>query len=264
MKQLYIILLACLLVGCQEEQLMDNSLITVSIQGNQLEGMTRNNEGKNIFTAGDNASLFSQGGINANNIALTYQDGEWHPETPLYWDKSGNEASVVVYYPAFASTQQELYDTEGNLKDILYAAQETPYGKPVELQFEHLFAKITFETDESIHTQMQNIRFTPSVRLASIEPHTRTFTFAETLYTLFIPPADNVSVDIRLVTSEGELQLTTPTQSFISGHQYTYRLISKEKETGIYTAEEFIAFSHLINGKKPASTPQKNLSHSPI
>ena len=159
MKQLYIILLACLLVGCQEEQLMDNSLITVSIQGNQLEGMTRNNEGKNIFTAGDNASLFSQGGINANNIALTYQDGEWHPETPLYWDKSGNEASVVVYYPAFASTQQELYDTEGNLKDILYAAQETPYGKPVELQFEHLFAKITFETDESIHTQMQNIRF---------------------------------------------------------------------------------------------------------
>lgn len=89
MKQLYIILLACLLVGCQEEQLMDNSLITVSIQGNQLEGMTRNNEGKNIFTAGDNASLFSQGGINANNIALTYQDGEWHPETPLYWDKSG-------------------------------------------------------------------------------------------------------------------------------------------------------------------------------
>lgn len=261
MKQLYIILLACLLVGCQEEQLMDNSLITVSIQGNQLEGMTRNNEGKNIFTAGDNASLFSQGGINANNIALTYQDGEWHPETPLYWDKSGNEASVVVYYPAFASTQQELYDTEGNLKDILYAAQETPYGKPVELQFEHLFAKITFETDESIHTQMQNIRFTPSVRLASIEPHTRTFTFAETpaptvsfekrtdrIYTLFIPPADNVSVDIRLVTPEGELQLTTPTQSFISGHQYTYRLISKEKETGIYTAEEFIAFSHLING----------------
>lgn len=261
MKQLYIILLACLLVGCQEEQLMDNSLITVSIQGNQLEGMTRNNEGKNIFTAGDNASLFSQGGINANNIALTYQDGEWHPETPLYWDKSGNDASVVVYYPAFASTQQELYDTEGNLKDILYAAQETPYGKPVELQFEHLFAKITFETDESIHTQMQNIRFTPSVRLASIEPHTRTFTFAETpaptvsfekrtdrIYTLFIPPADNVSVDIRLVTPEGELQLTTPTQSFISGHQYTYRLISKEKETGIYTAEEFIAFSHLING----------------
>lgn len=261
MKQLYIILLACLLVGCQEEQLMDNSLITVSIQGNQLEGMTRNNEGKNIFTAGDNASLFSQGGINANNIALTYQDGEWHPETPLYWDKSGNDASVVVYYPAFASTQQELYDKEGNLKDILYAAQETPYGKPVELQFEHLFAKITFETDESIHTQMQNIRFTPSVRLASIEPHTRTFTFAETpaptvsfekrtdrMYTLFIPPADNVSVDIRLVTPEGELQLTTPTQSFISGHQYTYRLISKEKETGIYTAEEFIAFSHLING----------------
>ena len=261
MKQLYIILLACLLVGCQEEQLMDNSLITVSIQGNQLEGMTRNNEGKNIFTAGDNAFLFSQGGINANNLALTYQDGEWHPETPLYWDKSGNEASVVVYYPAFASTQQELYDTEGNLKDILYAAQETPYGKPVELQFEHLFAKITFETDESIHTQMQNIRFTPSVRLASIEPHTRTFTFAETpaptvsfekrtdrIYTLFIPPADNVSVDIRLVTPEGELQLTTPTQSFISGHQYTYRLISKEKETGIYTAEEFIAFSHLING----------------
>lgn len=248
------------LAGCTPEA-DDNSLSSlVIILNNQTENLSRSYEEKATMEEGDIVSFFSQGGVEANNISLTCQGNRWEPETDLQWNTSGKAASARAYYPAFTTESQTYYDTDGHLKDVLHAQQQTVYRQPINLQFTHLFAKVIFEANETLHAKMESISFTPSVRLESINPSDGTLNLTESpaptvsfekqdnrTYTFLVPPADNLSIDILIQTTEGEQTFTTSAQIFTSGQQYTYQLISKKGEVGIFTAEDFIAFSHLIN-----------------
>lgn len=262
MKQIAVILSVLLfaLAGCTPEA-DDNSLSSfVVILNNQTENVSRSYEEKATMEEGDIVSFFSQGGVEADNIPLTCQGNRWEPETDLQWNTSGEAASVRAYYPAFTTESQTYYDTDGHLKDVLHAWKQTAYCQPINLQFTHLFAKVIFEANETLHAKMERISFTPSVRLESINPSDGTLNLTESpaptvsfekqdnrTYTFLVPPADNLSIEIRIQTTEGEQTLTTSAQTFASGQQYTYQLISKKEEVGIFTAEDFIAFSYLIN-----------------
>lgn len=257
----YIVLLFSLFVGCVDHQ-SDDWASSVIVRGARIQCVGRAAEENTQFQAGDVVSFFSQGGIEAENVRLTYQDGIWEHGGVLKWNTSGEAATYTAYYPSFESGDWEYYDEDGFLKDIVYADGEVSLGMSIELNFQHLFSKIIFEVDEKLNEQIQFITFTPSVQVESIDPLTHEVTLTETsanplviekqpdrLYSFFVPSADEVTIDIQITTSEGKpLSSKTSSQLYQSGYQYTYHLAPEERKPGIYTVEDFIAFTHLING----------------
>ena len=256
----YIVLLFSLFVGCVDHQ-SDDWASSVIVRGARIQCVGRAAEENTQFQAGDVVSFFSQGGIEAENVRLTYQDGIWEHGGVLKWNTSGEAATYTAYYPSFESGDWEYYDEDGFLKDIVYADGEVSLGMSIELNFQHLFSKIIFEVDEKLNEQIQSITFTPSVQVESIDPLTREVTLTglpaspiqiekqpDRLYSFFVPSADEVTIDIQITTSEGKpLSSKTSSQLYKSGYQYTYHLAPEERKPGIYTVEDFIAFTHLIN-----------------
>ena len=262
MKRLLILyVLACLLAGCTDEEREDVLSSSVIVLGGQIRSLGRAAQDITRFEEGDRISFFSKGGIEADNILLTYINKEWEHGGDLIWNASGEEAVLAAYYPCFALEDWNFYDGDGFLKDLVCARKEVAYGLPVELEFKHLFSKLVFEADETVNGQIQSITFTPSVQVKAIEPYTGTIALtgnaassfqiahrSDRIYSFLVPSVPDVTIDIDITTPQGVLSLeaTTP-QTYESGHEYTYHLIAKEEEVGIYTAEDFIAFSHLIN-----------------
>lgn len=257
----YIVLLFSLFVGCVDHQ-SDDWASSVIVRGARIQCVGRAAEENTQFQAGDVVSFFSQGGIEAENVRLTYQDGIWEHGGILKWNTSGEAATFAAFYPSFESDDWEYYDEDGCLKDIVYADGEVSLGMSIELNFQHLFSKIIFEVDEKLNEQIQSIAFTPSVQVESIDPLTHEVTLTglpaspiqiekqpDRLYSFFVPSADEVTIDIQITTSEGKhLSSTTSTQLYQSGYQYIYHLAPKVHKKGIYTEKDFIAFTHLING----------------
>ena len=68
-------------------------------------------------------------------------------------------------------------------------------------------------------------------------------------YTFLIPPAENMHIDIHIETDNGVIQSQISSHNFQSGRHYICQMKSASESIGIYTAEDFIAFTHLINGE---------------
>lgn len=257
----YIMFFCILFAGCIDERI-DDCVSSVIIRGNQIQGAGRAAEEITRFQSGSVISFFSQGGIEADNVYLTYANGIWEHGGALSWNALGKEASFTAFYPCFESGDWKYYDENGFLKDIVYAQGEVSSGRFIELSFRHLFSKIIFEVDEALNEQIQSITFTPSVQVESVQPLTGEVVLTGTsanpfqiekqsnrMYSFFVPSANEVTIDIQITASEGkQLSLvTTSPQFYQSGYQYTYRLAPEVHEPGIYTVEDFIAFTHLIN-----------------
>ena len=258
----YLFFLFSLFAGCVNEHVGESPSLVV-IRGGQIQCAGRAAEENTRFQAGDVISFFSQGGIEADNVCLTYENGVWKHGGALSWNTSGKDASFTAFYPCFESGDWDYYDEDGFLEDIIYAKGEVSSGMFIELGFQHLFSKIIFEVDGEMNEQIQHITFTPSVQIESVLPLTGEFVLTGTpaepfwiekqsdgIYSFFVPSAHEVTIDIQITTSEGkQLPLaTTASQSYQSGYQYTYHLAPEVHEVGIYTVEDFIAFTHLING----------------
>lgn len=258
----YLFFLFSLFAGCVNEHVGESPSLVV-IRGGQIQCAGRAAEENTRFQAGDVISFFSQGGIEADNVCLTYENGMWKHGGALSWNTSGKDASFTAFYPCFESGDWDYYDEDGFLEDIIYAKGEVSSGMFIELGFQHLFSKIIFEVDGEMNEKIQRITFTPSVQIESVLPLTGEIVLTGTpaepfqiekqsdgIYSFFVPSAHEVTIDIQITTSEGkQLPLaTTASQSYQSGYQYTYHLAPEVHEVGIYTEEDFIAFTHLING----------------
>lgn len=258
----YLFFLFSLFAGCVNEHVGESPSLVV-IRGGQIQCTGRAAEENTRFQAGDVISFFSQGGIEADNVCLTYENGMWKHGGALSWNTSGKDASFTAFYPCFESGDWDYYDEDGFLEDIIFAKGEVSSGMFIELGFQHLFSKIIFEVDGEMNEQIQHITFTPSVQIESVLPLTGEIVLTGTpaepfqiekqsdgIYSFFVPSAHEVTIDIQITTSEGkQLPLaTTASQSYQSGYQYTYHLAPEVHEVGIYTEEDFIAFTHLING----------------
>ena len=140
----YIVFFCTLFAGCVNERLEDWPS-SVIVRGNQIQCAGRAVEEHTQFQLGDVVSFFSQAGIEAENVRLTYKDGIWEHGGALEWNASGEAATYTAYYPSFESGKWEYYDEDGFLKDIVYAHGEVSSGMFIELKFQHLFSKIIFE-----------------------------------------------------------------------------------------------------------------------
>ena len=207
-------------------------------------------------------SFYSRGGISAENIPLTYTHGVWNYTSELQWNTDQSDAVVSAYYPYMENDNFTVYEPDGKLKDILYYTGNTRYGSPIILKFSHLFSQLVFHVDPLLNKQLQEIQFTPSVSVHTFDPFSAEMEYTEEhpypqvftkqengIYTLLVPPAPEIRVDISITTEEETYTASVHSSAFQSGYRYNYNIKSSNDGCGISTAEDFIAFTYLINGE---------------
>lgn len=254
------ILFLLLAIGCTKEPIktIQNTLI---IQG---ENVARFNTSRNTLNeglpAGSTLTFYSQGGIHADELPLSYNGSNWEGENLPEWEDSQQPAVSCSFCPPLYRNHQSFYQN-GFLCDQLYAQATTNYGENIHLSFQHLFARIVFNVSSKLNNQISLIEFTPSLSVTEINPDSREMFYQDTaspmrmeqdengVYVFLVPPA-TLSIHIHIYTTTGEdYESQLEEHAFSSGYEYTCSIKQAGEDPGISTVEDFIAFTHLINGE---------------
>ena len=116
---------------------------------------------------------------------------------------------------------------------------------------------------ESLQSSLEQITITPQQKVAALSLFPIKLEYADTelpttclkknttgIYTLNVLPYENQTCLIALQMSDGKILSTKiQNQQMKGGVHYYCKISSKEDGKGIYTAEDFIAFSYLMIGK---------------
>lgn len=209
---------------------------------------------------GDKILMYATGGLTADAEELTYTNGVWQQASPLTWNEQAKDAEVLSYYPAENIKDNNLYQENGALIDVLYNSQTVAYKNNITLSFGHLFSKLNFIIDKSLNNKIEYVEFTPSATVNHIDLHTATYVCSEQSnrtiriarqdsrnYSLIIPADENLSVGITLVTANGCKTATVAARAYKRGTLYQCNIKEEKNGAGIYTADDFIAFTNLIN-----------------
>lgn len=214
---------------------------------------------------GSSLSLYASGALSASGLTLTLSDGVWTGSGFPQWDATQGTATVSAVCPSLSSLSDGLYQADGTLTDVLYDRQENLSQPTVTLNFKHLFSKVVFQLTQALNAEVERIGFTPSQSVTEIQSPDMTPVFGSTelhtvmlerneegTYSVIVPPAADMSVEVTVYTTGGEtLQARLGSRNFESGHEYHVAMRKESgtsSEPGIYTVEDFIAFTHLING----------------
>lgn len=254
------LLFLLLTIGCTKEPIktIQNTLI---IQG---ENVVRFNTSRNTLNeglpAGSTLTFYSQGGIHADELPLSYNGSNWEGENLPEWEDSQQPAVSCSFCPPLYRNHQSFYQ-DGFLCDQLYAQATTNYGENIHLSFQHLFARIVFNVSSKLNNQISLIEFTPSLSVTGINPDSGEMSYQDAaspmqmeqnedgIYSFLVPPA-TLSIHIQIYTAAGEdYESQLEEHAFSSGHEYICSIKQDGENPGISTVEDFIAFTHLINGE---------------
>ena len=212
---------------------------------------------------GTQIAFYALGGIEADGQLLTLQDGYWKGEHTISWKEHEQAADICAYYPAISQQTESLHDTNGQLKDILIAQASYTTNLPILLHFEHLFTQFNFNVEPQLNEQLQEILFVPHQLLTSINPHRgqltttanenkKGITFQQRtnhIYSILLPSSIEQAIDITIHTHDGRTLKKTLNKVYCKRNQaYICQIKEKLADVGINTAEDYIAFTHLING----------------
>lgn len=209
---------------------------------------------------GDKILMYATGGLTADAEELTYANGVWQQASPLTWNEQTEDAEVLAYHPAENIKDNNLYQENGALIDVLYNSQTVAYKNNITLSFGHLFSKLNFIIDKSLNNKIEYVEFTPSAVVNHIDLPTATYVCSEQSnrtisiarqdsrnYSLIIPADKNLSIGITLVTANGRKTATVAARAYKRGTLYQCHIKEEKNGAGIYTADDFIAFTNLIN-----------------
>lgn len=255
------LLFLLLTIGCTNE-FVSTRYNTLIVQGGEVSnfGSPSRNEFIETLPAGSQLTFYSQGGIYADELLLSYNGNTWEGESTLEWEDTQQAADGMSFCPPLYRNHSSFYQ-DGILCDQLYARTTTQYGENIHLSFQHLFARVVFDVSSKLNRQISQIEFTPSLSVVNVIPESGEVICQETANSLllerndqgkyaFLVPPVNLSIDIRIHTTTGEYyDNRLETYSFSSGHEYTCPIKLADEEIGISTVEDFIAFTHLINGE---------------
>lgn len=228
------------------------------------------------LNSGSRILLNASGSLQINNEVLTYIDNQWKAGNEFDWTDMAGNTTITALYPVYsdvAYTKENLYRNEA-LEDVLYVNDEFPAGNKIDLQFKHLFSLLTLHVEEKLQTDFQKIEVTcpvvvsaieatsAQVMLATNEAHTSSITQISSSgnYSFIVPPAENVTISIDIHTNGKKYSTQLQSKSFIGNQEYIYNLKTSEKTPGIVTAEDWIAFSQLINHKNITEYNGKTLN----
>ena len=252
------------LSGCdrdltQTDNCYDNRLVITGGSYSDFSGM-QSRASSDKMENGDKILMYATGGLTADAEELTYANGIWLQASPITWDEQAKDAEVLAYYPAENIKDNNLYQKNGALIDVLYNSQTVTYKNNITLSFGHLFSKLNFIIDKSLNNKIEYVEFTPSATVNHIDLPTATYVCSEQSnrtiriarqdsrnYSLIIPADENLSVGITLVTANGCKTATVAARAYKRGTLYQCNIKEEKNGAGIYTSDDFIAFTNLIN-----------------
>lgn len=255
------ILLLLLIIGCTNE-VVSTKYNALTVQGGEINGFNSpsRSEFSETLPAGSQLTFYSQGGIHADELLLSYNGNTWEGESSLEWEDTQESADGTCFCPPLYRNHPSFY-LDGILSDQLYAQVTAQHGENIHLSFQHLFARVVFDVSSKLNRQISQIEFTPSLSVVSVIPESGEVICQETANSLFMErneqgkyaflvPPDTLSISIRIHTATGQCyERRLETYPFSSGHEYSCAIKLTGEEIGISTVEDFIAFTHLINGE---------------
>ena len=258
------LLLLSLTPGCKEETAIENAPY-VHISGNNISAFHETTPVRastdETFPASSIISFYSEGALSASGIPLTWTGQHWESKEPLVWTNASPSAEIKAYYPADVFESQKLYNDAGELADILFASQSSQSGN-INLTFGHLFSKITFRIAHSFNHRIQKLTITPSHLVSFIHAMEASVTAEENtgnlsltrevnpegIYSLIVPSGIPLSLSLKITCSGKEYVYELPEQVYTPGVAYLHPINSRQPGVGIDSVEDYIAFTHLING----------------
>lgn len=263
---------ALLINSCHKNNLKEYTYYqedNISITGKSITEFSGKESSKNSITNSipdkSEISIFSNGGIELYNETLTLNGDKWEGVENSKWNNYYDNAELCVFYPKInnlENIQEYLYSEEDKLNDILYCHYNIKRTNIIELKFKHLFSKICFYIDSRINSRLKNININIPYKITKMNTYKGEFEYEQTdSYNLYAETNDNgiyefiipsdipmvVNFKLNYIDSDNNYNENIQETIFRKGVQYNIN-IKKSQENGIYTTEDFIAFTNLING----------------
>lgn len=261
--KLYLASFVCLLVCSCISDFPGFQPEAFHIKGGQItdfHSSSRSLPAEKTIASGSILTFYSQGGIYADEMELTYNGTYWESDSQIKWEDTQQPASITAFCPPLYRNQTDFY-SNGMLRDQLMAQKEYAYGDDITLSFHHLFAQIRFEISDQLNLHLQQIEFIPSLSVSAISSESASLSYQQNqvplrmtphpdgVYTFLLPPT-SLSINICMYMDNGTVyEKTLDNYSFSAGYSYMCPIKSTDEMPGIFTTEDFIAFTHLINGE---------------
>lgn len=211
--------------------------------------------------AGDSIVFFSTGGIKAEGNILNYENGLWTGLEDNKWYAEEDSANITAYYPVIKGID-DLYYNNGELRDIVYCKDTFNNGETINLTFNHIFAKLAINIDKKLNEDIVKVHINVPLKVNAIDLKTAEYSVTTSTegtisfdrnddgrYEAIIPAKNGMDLSIRLEGNDLPSEdIKINETEFNSGYEYICN-VRKDEQNGIYTTEDFIAFTHLINGE---------------
>ena len=254
------ILSSCVKEHFTELHNKDSKYITIT--GNSMYGFSNQNSRAATISqipADGNIMFYSEGGIKADGDILSMENGRWTGLKNDQWDTSGADADIAAYYPVIKN-YEDLYSDNGELQDMVWCKTTAKVGESINLSFSHMFAKLVIKIESELNDTVKNVKVNIPSKINGIDFYTGELTFEEngnadvTLarndegkYELFIPESNTTNISIEILCNNGKkYNSSINNREYEAGYEY---ICNVKYNAGIFTTEDFIAFTHLINGE---------------
>lgn len=264
-KIIFSVITLFILSACVKESLTnphnDNiGDLSVTITGNSMWGFSnKNSRAATISQIPENGQIkfYSKGGITADGDTLTLENGQWTGLKNDKWDTNGNDASIAAYYPVINNIA-DLYSENGELQDMVWCNTTAKLGYNVNLSFSHMFAKLVINIESELNDTVKDVKVKIPSKISGIDFYTGKLSFLEggnadiTLakntegkYEIFIPASNDCNISLEITCNKGKkYNSSINNKVYNPGYEY---ICNVKFNPGIYTTNDFITFTHLIN-----------------
>ena len=209
---------------------------------------------------GSKAIFHATGGANIDNQIFTFSNGTWQNNNGEdIHINSSIETKLTALYPAYSGETLITHNPYDNdtLQDVLIAQSTFKDQTNIQLNFRHLFSRLTVHIHSSIAEDIEAVKIEVP-KVVSIDPSNGTFTTSGThstspietntgIYSCIVPSLPNCPVKLTFIFNTSKEVTHSLTHTFVSGHKYECHV---NRQPGIRNAEDLIEFSKFINDPK--------------
>ncbi len=207
---------------------------------------------------GSQALFHATGGANIDNQIFTFSNGTWQNNNGEdIHINSSIETKLTALYPAYSGETLITHNPYDNdtLLDVLIAESSFIDQTNIQLNFRHLFSRLTLHIHSSIAEEIEAVKIAVP-EIESIDPASGELKFLEQLYTTqvrkdetsvyscIVPSQPNCPVKLTFVFSSGKEATHSLTHTFVSGHKYECHV---NRQPGIRNVQDLIDFCNFIN-----------------